>query len=87
MLEPSDVIRTRYATLPLTPSILGAYGASTLCRLGSSLPVASPVIFCLAPELFRGKCGHPIVTNGILCMGGGDTLFPNDFGDDCQKVH
>jgi len=26
--------------------------------------------------------GQPIVTSGILCVTGGDTLFPNDFGED-----
>ena len=26
---------------------------------------------------------HPIVTNGILCMRGGDALSPNDFGRTC----
>ena len=25
---------------------------------------------------------RPVVTNGILCMRGGDALFPNDFGED-----
>ena len=26
--------------------------------------------------------GRPIVTNGILCVRGGDALFPNRFGED-----
>jgi len=25
---------------------------------------------------------HPIVTNGNLCVRGGDALFPNEFGED-----
>jgi len=28
------------------------------------------------------KVGRPIVANGILCVSGGDALFPNDFGED-----
>jgi len=26
--------------------------------------------------------GHPILTNGILCVRSGDSLFPNDFVED-----
>jgi len=29
----------------------------------------------------KGK-GSPIITNVILCVRGGDALFPNDFGQD-----
>jgi len=32
--------------------------------------------------VFGVNVGHPIVTNGILCIRGGDVLFPNDFGED-----
>jgi len=27
--------------------------------------------------------GHPIVTNGILCVTGGDAALPNYFGISC----
>jgi len=31
--------------------------------------------------------GHPIVTNGILCMRGGDVLFPNDYSEDMLLIY
>jgi len=32
--------------------------------------------------VFGVNVGRPVVTNEILCVRGGDALFPNDFGED-----